>query len=270
MNKRPYIVNLDRIQVENKYKELKNIKAVALYFNIDPCTMSRYFRRLGISYIKKHKNNFNENFFAQDTPESFYLAGFIAADGNLSKTKNRIKIELSEIDLCFLEKIKDLIQFEGNLYKRAVLNSKRNIFWKDTNNYSLVFSSKQVATDLNRFNIVPAKTKIYEFPSWLVNHILVSHFMRGYFDGDGHIGLKVDKKLRFELSGNFNFLKTYQSILENNCNIHHNQILIRKNGLSSLEYQGNIIVPKICEFLYNNSTFHLDRKYDIYKNWEKL
>lgn len=29
----------------------------------------------------------------------------------------------------------------------------------------------------------------------------------------------------------------------------------------------NIVVPKICKFLYNNSTFHLDRKYKVYKNF---
>lgn len=38
--------------------------------------------------------------------------------------------------------------------------------------------------------------------------------------------------------------------------------------MKPIEYQVNIIVPKICDFLYNNSTCHLDRKYNIYKDWK--
>lgn len=268
MTKKPFILKLDPNEVKLKYEELKTIKSVSQYYNSSSSTMERYFRRHGIFYIKKHKNNFNENFFTLDTPESFYLAGFIAADGNVSKEKNRLKIELGEKDLLFLEKIKSLIQFEGNLVKCHIKNSKRNIKWKDSVGYILSCSSKQVINDLMRFNVIPNKTKIYDMPEWLTNHSLLHHFMRGYFDGDGHIGVRDNKKMRWHLSGNFYFLKKFQSILEYMCNIHHNEIFTRPNELSCLEYEGNIIVPKICQFLYNNSTFHLDRKYEVYKKLE--
>lgn len=264
---KPFILKLEKSEVEEKYKELGTVSDVAKYFNSDPCTMARFFRRIGISYVKKHKNNFNENFFSTESPDAFYLAGFMAADGNISGRKYEMKIELSERDLLFLERIKNLLQLEGSVKKRLVKNSKRNGEWQDSTNYSLNFSSQQVVNDLKRFNIVPNKTKIYDFPEWLMTHTLANHFMRGYMDGDGHLGLRDDKKLRWHLAGNFSFLEKYQSILERNCNIHHNNISTRSNKLSCLEYTGNIIVSKICRFLYNNSTFHLERKYNIYTSF---
>jgi intein-encoded DNA endonuclease-like protein len=267
INKKPYILKLEKSEVETKYKELGTIKDVAKYFNSSPSTMERFFRRAGILYVKKHKNNFDEQFFSQDDPQSFYLAGFIAADGNIRKDKYTLKIELAEEDMQFLQTLKDLLSFQGDLHKSMTKNSKRNSLWQDTTNYYFQCSSKHLVQDLKRFNIVPNKTKIYDFPNWLIDHSLVNHFMRGYFDGDGHIGLRNQNKLRWHLAGNFSFLEKFQSILEKEIGIHHNNIFTRPNGLSCLEYTGNIIVPKICQFLYNNSAFHLDRKYNIYKDW---
>jgi hypothetical protein len=266
--KKPYILKVLPEEVSVKYSELGNIRAVAKYYNTSPSTMARYFRRNGIKYIKIHKNNFDESFFSKETPEGFYLAGFIAADGNIGKTKDYVRIGLDSKDINFLMKIKDLIKFDGKLHKSSVFNSKRNEKWNDTTNYILIFSSREVVQELSKFNIVPAKTKIYDLPDWLLEHPLVNHYMLGYFDGDGHIGIRNGKKLRWSLVGNFSFLQKYQLILEKNCHIHHNNISIRKdNGLSVLEYTGNIIVPKICQFLYSDSTFHLDRKYDIVKDY---
>lgn len=263
---KPFLLKLNKDEVKLKYDELGTIKSVALFYQSSPSTMKRYFRRHNIFYTKKHKKNFDEDFFSYNTLESFYLSGFIAADGNISKIKNRLTIALAEKDLLFLEKIKHLIKYEGSLYKYVVKNSKRNIKWKDSIYYALSCSSKRMAEYLSKFNIIPAKTKTYNMPDWLINHPYINHFMRGYFDGDGHLGLRENKKLRWHLSGNYFFIKNFQSVLEKMCNIHHNQIIIRPNGLCCLEYQGTIIVPKICKFLYNNSTFHLDRKYDIYYN----
>jgi intein-encoded DNA endonuclease-like protein len=101
-----------------------------------------------------------------------------------------------------------------------------------------------------------------------MKHQFVNHYMRGYLDGDGCLCIRkrhIKHQLRFNIVGNFSFLQKYQAVLETNCDINHNKVA-KRNSISSLAYQGNIVVSKICEFLYNNSTFHLDRKYDIYKS----
>lgn len=251
--------NFNKQELENKLLELKTITKVAEYYNVPRTSMSLILKQRNI-FNKK----INENFFSKDTQESFYLAGFLAADGNVDKNLRRITIGLAEKDLIFLNKIKTLIEFKGNLTKSISHGSKRSEKYKDTTAYFLRFSSKQVADDLTRFNIVPCKTKIYDFPEWLIDHPLVHHFMRGYFDGDGCLR-HDNKQLSFSLVGNKFFLEKFQNILEKQCYIKNNKISKDRN-IFKLKYCGNKLVPKICEFLYNNSTFHLDRKYYIYKN----
>lgn len=272
-NKKPYILKLNKLEVKNKYKELGTIKAVAAYYNASRSTMERFFRRQNIPYIKVHKNNFNEKFFGEDNELSFYLAGFIAADGNIGHKKCCLSIGLSEKDKSFLKKVAKLINFKGKLHRQLVFNNKRNSNWKDTVNYVLKCSSKTIINDLKKFNIVPRKTKIYKMPEWLLIHPLVHHFMRGYFDGDGHVGIRnikkkigFTKKLRFSICGNLNFIEQYQQILEKKCQLKNNKINQKKATLYAIEYCGNIVVGKIFKYLYNNSTFCLNRKKDKFLN----
>lgn len=256
---------IDEQELRNKYQELQNISDLAKYYNIPRTSMRLILKQLNIATIISKQ--LNEEFFDKDkeTPESFYLAGFIAADGNIDKVKPRIIIALAEKDIDFLTNIKKLIGSNAVIAKRIAYGSKRNSKYKDTISYALRFSSLNIVKDLQRFNIIPNKTKIYDFPSWLIDHPLINHFMRGYNDGDGCLRITKDNQLSFNLVGNQSFLTTYQDILvDNGCLTHHNKIVPDRN-VFVLKYCGNRLVPKICQFLYKNSTFHLNRKYDIYK-----
>jgi hypothetical protein len=222
--------------------------------------------------MSRHKYSCNEDIFKKDNELSFYLAGFIAADGNISNKKNRaiLAIELSSKDLDFLKYLQVLFQSNHAIYSKAVKNSKRNSDWKDTMNCSFAINSKKIFNDLARFNVVPAKTKIYRFPKWLINHPLVHHFMRGYVDGDGTFGLKQGSaknnkkiKCRFGLVGNKEFLQVYKDILEKNAGIPTkiNGVHIRSdNGLGTLQYVGTHIIAQITAFLYKDATMFLPRK----------
>lgn len=209
-----------------------------------------------------------EDFFQTENEYSFYLAGFIGADGNIEKNhkgaNRRLTIGLSEKDLLFLNNIKNLLGSDTKLINNISYGSRRNPLWKDTKSYTLRVSSSKIAFDLIKFNIVPNKTKIYTFPQWLINHPLVNHYMLGYNDGDGCLRIDEENQLSFKLVGNLSFLQDYQFILERECKIHHNAI-IKDGNTYILKYCGNNLVPKICQFLYHNSTFYLDRKFDIYK-----
>lgn len=260
---------IDGERLKEKYVELQSIEEVANYFGVSRSKIKKSFRKFDITYDKFIKAQFNEQMFGQDTPESFYLAGFIAADGNINN--NTLQISLSVKDATHLQKIKDVMKFDGNL--RVVKGSPSYIDGRKINGgdtIRLICTAIEMKRDLERFNVVPNKSKIYDLPEWFMSHPLQSHFMRGYFDGDGHIGiikLKTQNKLRWALVGNVWFLEKCQQILERECGIEHNNIYKRTDTFGKLEYRGNLIVPKICQFLYNNSTFHMDRKYNIYKDW---
>src|ERR1035437_1379987 len=178
--------NFTKEELEEKYLELKTVTRVAEHFPIPLTSMCLQFKKLNVIHSRfPAKSAFNEDFFEINSPESFYLAGFIAADGNVDKNLSRITIALAEKDINFLEDIKKLICCNAKLSKHIDYGSKRNPLYKDTVNYFLRFSSKKMVEDLQKWNIIPNKTKTYDFPECAMTNDLVSHYMRGYFDGDG-------------------------------------------------------------------------------------
>lgn len=225
-------------------------------------------------YLLKSQNLINElvkyscdeKFFNKDNERSFYWAGFIAADGSIIDRRKTLELSigLSKKDKSLLEKFKEDLKAENPIHDILVKNSKRNKNWNDCWKSEIKLTSNKLCKDLERFNIVPRKTKIYTFPKWLINHDLVSHFMRGYFDGDGSFFISNQRKtpqLYFSLRGTSGFLKTYREILEKTCDLPTKTKDIRiNNGIGILEYGGNNVVPKIANYLYKNSTVYLERK----------
>ena len=118
---------------------------------------------------------------------------------------------------------------------------------------------------------MPNKTFTYLVPEWIINHPLVHHFMRGYFDGDGSIsycGLgqgRTVKQFSWSLLGTKLFIDQYRNLLSQYCNVSLAKIL-EKDNVYTISYSGNINVAKITKFLYKNSTICLDRKYDKVKD----
>ena len=205
--------------------------------------------------MKGGKKLRNEDLFSKNTPESFYWAGFIAADGCIGKHKT-VAIGLSIKDLKHLEKLRNLIDKRKNIniYKKAC---------------KLVLSSKKMVADLERFNITPRKTKTYVFPRWLVKHKLVNHFLRGYFDGDGSFSTQLlkgcnIKQLRFNVLGTKQFIDIYIKVLEFNCKTNFRKST-KGRGVYIFECGGNIKSRKIRDFLYKNSNenIRMDRKFNI-------
>ena len=82
---------MDKLQIEQvieKYQELKTLKEVAKFFNVSNEGIRKFFVKNNIPYTKAISYNHDKNFFATDTEDSFYWAGFIAADGNITDKKD--------------------------------------------------------------------------------------------------------------------------------------------------------------------------------------
>jgi len=267
-------ITLTKEEIVLKYKELKSIRRLASYLHISQLRMEKYFRDNHLERNSKRKYTLNDMFFSNDTPESFYLAGFIAADGNIydnidskNKQHNELSISLKAGDILHLEKIKTIIGSDHKLYKRLIKNSKRNVKYKDTVTYNLSIWAPQFINDLRRFNIGHRKSLTYDVPNWLMDHKLVSHFLRGYFDGDGSIVLDKlalhakTRQARLHIRGTKDFLHNFHSILYTNCNLKTQHKKISKDsGTGSLQYTGNPNICKIMNYLYDNATIYLDRK----------
>ena len=207
---------------------------------------------------------YNINLFKHDSEFKYYLIGFIAADGYISKKSNRIEIALSQKDKHFLETIRDLICPEKLLGYRQKQKA-----------YRLLIDNKCIKDYIMVYINTYDKSHKLLFPYRIPDKYL-SHFLRGYSDGDGTIGLVRSQRkfldgikyyygLRYRILGTRQFLEGW---------VHNTRVLY---GLSKrnvhrksnenvyyIEY-GHKIANKMLEIIYKNSTIRLERKYQVYK-----
>lgn len=268
---------LTKEALEQAYAELGSLKAVGRKFNVDSGSVKRYMQQYELEFKPQVRHACDHDFFSRENEETFYVAGFIAADGTVKKRKSssgnfryEVQIGLAKSDESFLKKIKDLMKAETPIHNFLIKNSKRNPKWNDTWSSQFTITSEKMVNDLEKFNVVPAKSLIYRFPLWLVNHPLCHHFMRGYFDGDGTFFMgklqdgRTVEQVYFGLRGTVEFLTIFRSILEEKCILEKREKSVRVNtGIGVLEYGGNGIVKKITDYLYQDATIYLPRKYEI-------
>jgi hypothetical protein len=99
--------------------------------------------------------------------------------------------------------------------------------------------------------------------------------MLGLIDSDGCFCLKShyknkDKKLlSFTFVGPTEFVKTFQKLLINNCNVSKTKLGIQKNTnfIRTVDYGGYKNIYKIVKFIYSNSNIFMERKKNIAINY---
>lgn len=211
----------------------------------------------------------NEHFFKKWTPEMAYVLGFFTADGSMIKNKRGAHfIEFQITDKRLLYQIRELLESNHKITKR-----NRNVKWKKS--YRLQIGSKVMFNDLIALGLMPAKSKIINFPT--VPNKYLPHFIRGYFDGDGNILAgyfkKSDRKNKsFVLSVRFtsgsrkiliSLMKRLHAIIDTKGS------LFFAGRAWRLSYSINDS-KKLFHFIYNNNKtenlIFLERKYKIFQN----
>jgi intein/homing endonuclease len=246
--KKDYLAFVKKEIMIIKYKrEWSAIQAKANFLKIYRGTQKR------VCTYKKYA--INENFFSFiDSFEKAYILGFLFADGSNDISRNRVRLTLNKIDLEILKKIKKLIQPKKPLYKN-----------KDC--YEFCISSSKISKDLYALGCVNNKTHILKFP--LINESLISHFIRGYFDGDGcvSIGRRKDNNNsyhRINIAGTLDMLINIQKILVKELNFNFTKIQKNKNTFI-LEYSGRLNCKKFEKYIYKDATLFLTRKFNIFQ-----
>ena len=199
----------------------------------------------------------NEFYFNQiDAPEKAYWLGFLYADGCIHI--NKYEISLNITDKEHVEKFKTAIGAVN--HKITITNDKR--FENAKTLYQFAIKDEQLHKDLIKWGCVPQKTnKITNIPNIPRNYI--SHFIRGYFDGDGSLHY-LNGTNNFRIS----FLGTKEFLEEIKKELVIPQISISKtpNNVYSLQIAGRKQVERILNYLYQGSEEkdRLDRKYQKY------
>ena len=248
---------MDYNKIIDLYKEGYSGIKIAEILNLKSRTVYRLIKKSGITRsnsINSRKYYVDHNFFETiDTEEKAYWLGFLMADGSVSEKTNKISLALHTSDKGHIEKfLKDL---KSNYKIKDYLNNFNSPYSR------VIISSSKIKEDLIRLGCVPNKSGVLKFP--VLNNDLKSHFIRGYFDGDGSISIS-GKQFKFRVCGTYEFLK---EILINIG--FKNKLLkrwpLRNNNNYDIDIGGNIQVLSICNYLYENSTLFLDRKFERYK-----
>ncbi len=213
---------------------------------------------------RKHSVN-SAYFNIIDTPDKAYFLGLMMSDGcNTGKS-----LQISLIDKKPLLLLKNALEFTGDLYEYPPYPGTKSKHI----NYHLSIRSQELVDGLSKNGCVPKKTHILRYPELLPE--LNSHFIRGYFDGDGTVGIysmnSVNPKyklLRFSILGNEDFINSLLDVLVEECNIRRPKVIQEANckkNIKKFTYTSKKDLQIIRDYLYKDSEdFFLRRKKDIF------
>ena len=205
---------------------------------------------------------YNENYFDNiDTQNKAYFLGLLYSDGCNDKKYNRITLTLEKSDGYILEKLRQDIE------SNKPLSNNKNTCYKNTKpSQSLILKGEYICNKLEELGVVPAKSLILEWPTFL-REDLYSHFIRGYFDGDGCIQGKA-YVAEIQITSSTLFCKGMEKYL-NSVNI-LTKVTPEDNPLTSSLYIRSWKTDndkKFLQYMYKDANFYLERKYKIAKKY---
>jgi intein/homing endonuclease len=246
--------------IDKYLNENYTLKQLGREFNCNYATIRNLLNRHNIK-SRGNKQGYprNEYYFNKiDNKDKAYWLGFLYADGCTHSTRNEISIGITDEE--HVEKFK--IAIGAINHKITVSNDER---WKNAKPiYHFSIKDAQLHKDLERWGCVANKTFIIsKIPN--IPRDYVSHFIRGYFDGDGSLHyLKSTNNYRISFTcGSKSFLEDIRKELN------LEKISIGKQKDTNTYYfqiSGRKQVVKILGYLYKDSTeeIRLNRKYENY------
>lgn len=260
-------------QIIEDYKvtpiEQRSLTKLSKKFGIKRQTFAKYLKAAGIE-VTNYQSSIKVNqyiFDVIDTEEKAYWLGFLYADGNISSAEDKIEINLAVKDIEHLEKFRQFLQASNKVRVR------KNYGLGSDEICRFMVRNKRIWQSLYNKGCVPNKSLILKFPdkNIFANESLIPHFIRGYCDGDGSLGLypvKGTTKKRPSISfvGTLDFLNGVKNFFGLGGSIRNKSYKGHQNKAYSLRYS-DLIARKIARILYEGSTIYLDRKYKIFESF---
>lgn len=240
--------------------ELKTSKELSEYYGVSTSLITKVWSENGLIGKERRLYPFDYNYFEIiDSSDKAYFLGLLAADGNVfnrksGNSKSIIRLSLQKTDKIILEIFKMYLGSKQPLYETKRENSYINYM------YTLELVSDKMAKDLSKYNIIPCKTYDYEFVE--LNKKYMSHFFRGYFDGDGSINctknqLHSPSMYNVQISGFIHNLSKMSKYLLDNENINSIVVLDKRKNKYDLPF-GNLTFTnindkyKFLKYIYKN------------------
>ena len=241
----------------------ESISFVSNKYGINRKSIERRLKEMGVP--AKRIINCNETIFdVIDTEEKAYWLGFIFADGYVCTNTYSVGLNLSLKDKETVMAFTNFMGFKGgcNITESHKFGSKEKCGYM----CSTVIANKHLWESLVNKGVVPHKSLILEFPKedLFTDKHLIYHFLRGYCDGDGTLGVNSKTKSNMEESlmfvGTKPFLESEQKYLGRGY-------LMQKPNCNEKTYRLSYSTQKAnnaAKLMYENATVYLPRKKKIY------
>lgn len=243
----------DMLEKNFSYKE------IARQLTITTSYVWKIARNKGLNK-RQRKYSLNESFFEViDSSEKAYFLGLLYSDGYVNDTPSDygISISLKDEDIDSLEKLKLAVGFDGPISIHG--------FYKENRYLRLRLYSKKMVMDLIKHGCIRAKSLVKTFPNSSLLPDQISHFVRGYFDGNGGLWKNKDNQWALSFSSSHSFVASLRSIISPISN--GSGYIANKGKSSEINFEGHVQIRKILEWMYKNSVIYMNRKYKLFKQF---
>jgi len=257
-------LSLNEKKVVETYLKLKNIHKVAKKFNVSLSPIYRILRDNEIE-LTNRRYNVNESYFDSiDTEERAYWLGFLYADGYIRERKsgNSLEMKLSVKDVEHLILFRECIG-SNHLIKEGQNKVKYKGGVSTSDMVHLAMYSTKLVNSAKSAGIHSRKTFTIGNPN--IDEVLIPHFIRGYFDGDGSFSFNPEKYINKTqiVTASIKFQEFIISVLKNN------DIKINLYSDIKLQIQNKIDNKKFYNYIYKNANIYLKRKKEKYEEFRR-
>lgn len=249
-----YCVNkLSMSKLAKKYKhESMTIRNILTNNNIE-IRSNNYYK---FKYVDEHY------FDTIDSQNKAYILGFIFADGCITRG-NVFEIKLSCKDIDLLYDIKQELKSEHHIVIYGYTSG-----YKSTDDYcSLSIVNKTLYDGLVKSGVTERKTYTLEFPYSVITEDLYSHFIRGFFDGDGSVySIKQSNTIGCSFTGTYNMLSSIRDITNKVTGSKANVHKYKYKDVYDFKIGGRYKVAKFYRWLYADANMFLKRKRQVFED----
>lgn len=267
------IINMAIEEYKNTPRLDRSISKLSDKYGLNRKTIVKYIKNEGIKIENScNASSFNEHIFQKiDTEEKAYWLGFLYADGYTTVNRHEVGLSLAIKDIDHLKKFNKFLSYSKglNIQESHQFGSKSNLNSKGEEMYMVKTAIRNINlwTDLNNAGCIPNKSLILTFPSQdILPKQLILHFIRGYFDGDGTLGIYKHSVSNPTLEESLMFVGT-KPFLEKVQEYLGKGFLMQKTNCNKLTYRlsySTTKANKAARLMYDNATIYLKRKYNIY------
>jgi len=216
----------------------------------------------------------NEDFFKTWSPNMVYVLGYIYADGCVIDSHRSSRTQYLTIgskDCSILHKINRALGCKKPLDKRPsrLVKYPGGKMHQNSLTYLLRIGNRIIFNDLIKLGLTPRKSLSLKVPR--IPDQYFSHFLRGYFDGDGCLTLSKPPKRKaycvrlIFASGSKRFLGDIANVISRHVGVKKGSIYQNTRSFNLVYYKK--VSLKILRFMYldtERNKLYLDRKYKHY------